>query len=125
MSARKQERMTVEEFKRRKHDVGKRRGVMNKWETAFAAEVLEPRKLSGEIAGYWYEAIRVRLANGAWFCPDFMLFFPDRHVEFFEVKGFLREAASLRIKFAAEIFPFKFTMCYRNKRGGWRYVEYL
>lgn len=55
-----------------------------------------------------YEAIRLRLADGAWYMPDFRVIMPDGTEEYHEVKGFWREAARVRIKVAAEHHPYVF-----------------
>ena len=102
---------------------------MNKWEKAYAAEELEPRRLIGEILWYGFEALKVRLADGAVFTPDFAVLFnaavgdqlenriPGR-TEFHEVKGMWREAARVRIKVAAEVTPYRF-VAVTKKSGAW------
>lgn len=128
-----QQRMKIDEYRALQNKgVGKKRGEMNRTEAAFAREELEFQKLSGAITNYQYEAIKFRLANGAWYTGDFAAFpalsNADQRITIYEVKGFLREAAHVRIKVAAELFPmFKFIMCFKQKKangGGWRFVEY-
>src|SRR5688500_12173225 len=102
-----------------------RRGVQNKLEARFERDVLIPRKAAGEIADYKFEAIKVRLASGAYYCPDFAVWFKDGSVEFVEVKGFMREAAHIRLKVAAELYPhFRFYLCKLDKVFGWQITEY-
>jgi hypothetical protein len=84
----------------------KRRGRMNKLETRYERDVLIPEKAAGEIADYKFEAVKLRLADGAYFCPDFTVWHKDGRTEFREVKGHWREAARLRIKVAADLYPF-------------------
>ena len=84
---------------------------MNKLETRFA-EQLEAWKLAGEVAWWDREPIRVRLASGAWYKPDFVAESlpvcsattnPNLgRLIAFEVKGHWREAARVRIKVAAD-----------------------
>ena len=100
--------------------VRKPRG-MNQWEAAFAREELEPRRLIGEIAWYSFEAMKIRLADGAHYTPDFAVLESTGILWFGEIKGFAREASVVRFKVAAEATPFEFRM-YRKKRvaeGGW------
>lgn len=130
----KQERMTSEVFrerygsKARVRSTGSTpRGQMNRTEAVFASEVLEPLKLGKRIADYKYESYRLRLANGAWYTPDFDCYEPLGAMVFYEVKGFIREASLVRIKVAAEMYPHhKFIMVFRNKQipGGWEYRNF-
>ena len=44
-----------------------------------------------------------------------------------EVKGFLRDDAAVKIKVAAKLYPFRFTMYQRQKAkagGGWKVTDY-
>lgn len=74
---------------------------------------------AGVIARWDYEAEKFRLADGAWYTPDFRVVYPDRHVEFHETKGYRREAAIVRVKVAAELHPYPFVLVER-KRGQWK-----
>jgi hypothetical protein len=100
----------------------KRRGVMNRTEARFAKEVLDVLKLAGDIAGYQFEGVRLRLAEGAGYTPDFVVRHKDGVVEFAEVKGFWREAARVRIKVAAEQYGWlgKF-VAVRLVKGNWEF----
>lgn len=98
------------------------RGVMNKTEARYASEVLELGKLEGEIKEYWYESVKLKLADGAWFTVDFFVLLSNGILECHEVKGFWRESARVRIKVAAERYPFRFVSASRIKKkagGGW------
>lgn len=68
------------------------------------AEVLEERKRAGEIVGYRYEAMKLRLAQNTFYTPDFVVTFDD-HIELHETKGFWEEDARVKIKVAAAMFP--------------------
>lgn len=70
----------------------------NKWETRYAADVLEPRRRAGEITHYEYEALKIRVGIGAYYTPDWVAWRADGRVEIHEVKGFWREAAKVRWK---------------------------
>jgi len=78
-----------------------RRGVMNKTEAAFAS-YLERQKIAGDVIHYAFEQHKIMLANGAWYTVDFICVGADHRVTFYEIKGFWREAARVRIKVAAE-----------------------
>ena len=98
------------------------RGVMNRTEARYASEVLDVRKALGEVAEYWYESIKLRLADGSWFTVDFFVMLKDGRLEAHEVKGHWRTAERVRIKVAAERYPFLFYSAQRRKKkdgGGW------
>lgn len=129
------DRMTVAEYRAlQTKKQGKRRGEMNPTEAAYAREVLDVRKAAGEVYGYWYESIKLRLANGAWYTPDFAVHVVtrgphgiNRRWEFHEVKGHWREAARVRIKVASDRYPFRFIAVQKLKKkdgGGWKFEEF-
>jgi hypothetical protein len=97
-----------------------RRGRMNQTEAEYAA------KLRADPAFVWteFEGMKFRLANGSWFTPDFPVVFSDeRGLEIHEVKGFWREAARVRIKVAARLYPLTFRAVRKipkKQGGGWR-----
>lgn len=101
---------------------------MNKTESAYAME-LELRKRAGEIYWYGFEAIKLRLADNTYYTPDFAIVKPfGMNLEFHEVKGFWREDARVKIKVAAEMFPFQFTAVTKRKQrdgGGWKVEEFF
>lgn len=105
--------LSIEEFRARcgkskRKGKGKIRGAKsqfkNDWERMYA-ERLEVRKLQKEIVSWKYEHIRLKLADGANYTPDFQVVNLDGTIEFHEVKGFRRTAAILRFKFAAKTYP--------------------
>lgn len=95
---------------------------MNKLECAYASH-LEALKLAGEVLWHRFEPMKLRLANGAYYKPDFGVKLRDGSFEFHETKGFWREAARVRIKVAAELFPFKFIAITRDG-GNWKREEF-
>lgn len=87
-----------------------RRGVMNKTEMRYSVE-LQARKLAGEIRWFAFEPITLRLASGAKYTPDFAVLTASGALEFHETKGgFIREAAMVRLKVAASLYPFRFVL---------------
>ena len=82
------------------------------------AERLGRRLASGEIKSWGFERVKLRLADGAWFVPDFDVTLADGSLEFHETKGFMREAAALRLKVAADRFPMAFFVV-RRVEAGW------
>ena len=95
---------------------------MNKWETEYA-KTLEAQRAIGLLRDWKFEGLSLRLAQGARFTPDFMVMPNSGPLELHEVKGYWREAAKVRIKVAAELFPyFDFRVVRKLKvgeGGGW------
>lgn len=97
-------------------------GQMNKLEAAYAAR-LESLKLAGEIADYRFECVKFKLADKTFYTPDFMVLRPDGTFELHEVKGFWEDDARVKIKVAAELYPFKFIAA-RKVKGAWVFEEF-
>ena len=93
----------------------------NKTEQAFS-QLLARDLALGTITWWDFEPMKLRLGEGAWYTPDFGVMLSDQSFEFYEVKGFWREAARVRIKVAAERYPmFQFTAVKKDKELGWVY----
>jgi hypothetical protein len=94
----------------------------SKWERERAA-ALSLQQMAGVIRRWKHEGIRLKLANGAWYKPDFMVWHNDGLIELEEVKGAWREAARVRWKVAIEQYPmFGFSLWTKTK-GQWSRVE--
>jgi hypothetical protein len=96
-------------------------GVMNGTEEKMAA-FLDQKKTVGEVLQYWFEAYTFKLAPDTRYTPDFAVMLSDYTLEFWEVKGFMRDDANVKIKVAAQMFPHVFRLCkVRAKKhgGGW------
>lgn len=82
---------------------------------------------TGYSTRWLYEPVRLKIATGlkpAWYTPDFLAFRAEGEPWFYEVKGFWREAARVRIKVAAGLYPeFRFVAVTREK-GEWKYEEF-
>lgn len=89
----------------------------NAWEKEYAL-LLERLQVKGDIREWAYAPERLRLADDAWYKPDFRVIKPDGLVEFHEVKGFWREAARVRLKVAAALHPYRFAAV-TKKQGNW------
>lgn len=79
-------------------------GEMNRTEAKYA-ERLATMKATGEIVDWSFETITLKLAKDTRYTPDFWVTMPDGLLEFHEVKGFMRDDAWVKLKFAAERFP--------------------
>lgn len=88
------------------------------------AGYLTRRKASGEILKADYQPERLRIGEGAYYTPDFRIQHADKSIEFIEIKGgHIREASLVRIKAAALIHPYIFSMWQKLPKkhgGGWR-----
>ena len=82
-------------------------GVMNPTEEWYAAQ-LEALKQAGAVQWYKFEGITFKLAPRTTYTPDFAVMMADNTIELHEVKGFWQGTARVKIKLAAELFPFKF-----------------
>jgi hypothetical protein len=91
----------------------------SKWEEYFVRDVLEPSRLGGVVIAYLYEPMRLSIGERIWYKPDF-LSVTKEYFEFIEVKGFMREAARVRLHAAKKCFPwFRFTLA-TMKQGRWQ-----
>lgn len=101
-------------------------GSMNKTEREYA-DHLNMLKMAGEIEDWKYEGIKFKLANNTHYIPDFLVVYPT-HMEIHEVKGFWRDDGRVKIKVAADLFPwFKFIAVQKiaKKYGsGWKVEEF-
>ena len=96
---------------------------MNKLETLYAQH-LELRRRAGEIEWYAFDVLNLRLAPKCFYRPDFMVMRHDAEIEMHEVKGHWEDDARVKVKVAADKFPFRFlAVTQRPKKhgGGWLY----
>jgi hypothetical protein len=90
----------------------------SRWEKEYA-ERLETLRMFGELESWKHEPMRFRLADGAWYKPDFMVIERDGEIAFEEVKGFERPAAILRWKVAADLYPMFVWRMVSKRDGAW------
>jgi len=95
------------------------KGEMNKTESAYASH-LEARKAIGEIAGYWFEAITVKLGHDCRLTMDFLVQLADGTLELHDTKAgkktktkdgqkitpLVEDDARVKMSVAAGMFPF-------------------
>jgi hypothetical protein len=96
-------------------------GTMNKTEAAYDAHLWEQRH-AGVVLWHKFEAVKLRLADKTFYTPDFMVLMSDGYVQMHEIKGFMEEDANVKIKVAAQMYPFKFIVV-RRKKGAWQFEE--
>lgn len=96
-------------------------GERNKTESAYELH-LEARRAAGEIVWFRFEGLKLRLADNTFYTPDFAVMRSDGQLECHEVKGHWQDDARVKVKVAAEMYPFRFiAVKARPKRdgGGW------
>jgi len=101
-------------------------GQVNQTEAAYA-ELLELRKCAGEVSWYRFEGIKLRLADNTFYTPDFAVMLSGGEMELHEVKGYWLEKARIKIKVAADQYPFRFLGIQREVKrrgGGWKIEEF-
>lgn len=80
---------------------------MNKTEAAYG-KLLELQKQIGEILWFEFEPMNLRLADKCFYKVDWLVLTKDLQLEVHEVKGYWTDDALVKIKMAAEKFPFRF-----------------
>ncbi len=96
-------------------------GKMNKTEERYA-NMLEGMKAIGAIKWYKFEALKLRLADNTFYTPDFAVMRDDDVMECHEVKGFWMDDARVKVKVAADLYPFRFfAVKERPKKAGGGY----
>lgn len=98
-----------------------RQGERNRTEAAYEAH-LELRRRVGEVAWYRFEGIKLRLADNTFLTPDFAVMLTDGRLQMHEVKGFMQDDANVKLKVAAEAYPFDIIVIRAKAKrdgGGW------
>ncbi|VWD20596.1 DUF1064 domain-containing protein [Burkholderia contaminans] len=97
-------------------------GTMNKTEQQYGT-FLEALRVTGVIAWYRFEGVKLRLADNTFYTPDFAVMRADGAMEMHEVKGMWQDDARVKIKVAAEMYPFRFIAVRpkaKKEGGGWQ-----
>lgn len=101
-------------------------GALNKTEQAYAAH-LELLHAAGAVVWHRFEGVKLRLADNTFYTPDFAVMAADGVMEMHEVKGFWTDDARVKIKVAADQYPFRF-MAFKavakKHGGGWQREEF-
>ena len=110
------------------------RGTMNKTEAAYN-DYLHSRHMAGEVSGWAFEAMTLRLADRTTYTPDFVVFLADGRVQCHEVKAITKSGrwlfeddARVKLKVAAEawwMFEFVAAGCVAKANGGGWEFEYI
>ncbi len=101
-------------------------GALNKTEAAYAAD-LNLRKHAGDVLWYRFEGLKLRLADNTFYTPDFTVMRDTGQIECHEVKGFWTDDARVKIKVAADLYPFRFIAIKalpKKAGGGWAVEDF-
>lgn len=100
---------------------------MNKTERAFWQHLNLAIVNCKEVRQVSREPVKFRLAGRTWYTPDFVVTTLEpqgREFWFIEIKGFMRDDASVKLKVAAETYPcFRWLLVRRAGRHGWSVRE--
>lgn len=97
-------------------------GQMNKLEGAYA-EHLKALQRAGEVNWWRFEGIKLRLADKTFFNVDFAVMLSNGELQMHEVKGFMMDDANVKLKVAADLYPFRFMLVRKAKGGQWTITE--
>ena len=101
-------------------------GQMNKQEQLYA-DHLEQLKSEGLVLWWKFEALKLRLADNTFYTPDFAVLPVSGVLECHEFKGYWQDDARVKIKVAADIYPFRFLAIRLKPKkdgGGWSVEEF-
>lgn len=90
----------------------------SKLEAAFHQQLLARKKL-GEFEVVLFHAIALTLAEQTRYTPDFLCRTPQGEIVIFETKGYMREAARVRLNVAAELFWWWRFVLVTKQKGQW------
>ena len=95
---------------------------MNKLERAFLLQ-LQVAQRRMEFRFIWREPVVLRLAGRTTYKPDFLTSTGLNQLTFWEVKGFMRDDAAVKLKVAASQFPCFQWVLVQRKRSTWQCVD--
>jgi len=97
-------------------------GQMNTLEREYA-DYLDMQVRLGEVVRWWFECVKIRIAERCWLTPDFLIEFPNGKFELHDSKGFVREDAKIKAKVVADKYPFPVFFVEKCKGGGWTWTR--
>lgn len=112
-------------------------GERNKTESAYES-YLTTLHHAGMIDGFKFEGIKIKLADNTFWTPDFIVFANDGVVELHDTKAttskkrtdgtkekapWIEEDAKIKLKLAAELFPFRVFAVFKTP-DGWQKQQF-
>lgn len=97
-------------------------GERNKTEQAYENHLADRQK-AGDVLWFKFEGVKLRLADNTFYTPDFAVMLANGQIEMHEVKGYWIDDARVKIKVAAEMYPFRFLAAREKPKkdgGGWQ-----
>jgi hypothetical protein len=106
---------------------------MNKTEAKYAA-YLELQKAAGAVLWWQFEVVTIKLGNDVRLTPDFLVLFPDGHLELHDTKGtkkiktgrktgqtapYVEEDALVKARIAAANFVIPIFFVWQERNGEW------
>lgn len=101
-------------------------GQQNKTELSYEQH-LTWRMHLGEVLWFKFEGIKLRLADNTFYTPDYAVMTANSVMELHEVKGVWLDDARVKIKVAAEMYPFRFIGVkakLKKDGGGWEFEDF-
>lgn len=98
-------------------------GRMNKTEERYLNEVLRPLLYVGQVLDIKFEGLKLRLADNTFYTPDFVVV-RNECIEIHEVKGHWEDDARVKIKVAAQMFPWLRFIAVQHKDKKWVTEEF-
>ena len=97
--------------------------TMNKTEMLFCEHLARTKLIDKDMVGFRFEPLKFKLAPKTFYTPDFLVI-RKNCFEIYEVKGFWRDDARVKIKVAAKMFPWFKWYAVQLKRKQWVYEEF-
>ena len=100
-------------------------GVMNRTEAEYEL-VLRQELHDGLLLWYRFEGVKLRLADNTFLTVDFAVMKADGQLQMREIKGFMMSDAAVKLKVAADQYPFSFVVIRKRPKkdgGGWSYED--
>lgn len=100
-------------------------GEKNKTEQRYEDEVLRPGMMVGDILWYRFEGVKLRIADNTFLTVDYAVLPADGILTMIDVKGgpaVIQDDARVKMKVAAEAYPFRFQFAYPDG-GGWTHED--
>lgn len=106
-------------------------GERNRTEAAYEAH-LQALCAAGEICGFEFEGMKLRMADKTWWTPDFVVMTADGYIELHDTKGtttktrangekekapWIEDDARVKMKVIAEQWPFKVFAVFKTPAG--------
>lgn len=95
---------------------------MNKTEKEYLG-YLEGKIIESSLLWCEFEGVKLRLADNTFFTPDFFVMTAEGELQAHEVKGYMMDDANVKIKCAAEKYPFRFFVVRKAKNKTWDIKE--